>query len=141
MSCPSLLLGLRKAAWEAQGKNRGGGSAWWDTGQMGISSFASPLGLALRWAVTQPASIPASIPVPALRCLAVRIARTHHQHRSPGRSDPPARSQADNYLLLDSVVMSPGAHFPSKQFSQQILQRKQSPTEGPGRTAVPVMDA
>jgi len=37
--------------------------------------------------------------------------------------------------------MSPGAHFPPKQFSQQILQRTRSPTAGPGRRAVPVMDA
>lgn len=73
--------------------------------------------------------------------LALGIAGAHQPVPLSWQVLRPGPSQADNYHLPDLVVMSPGAHFPSKQFSWQILQRKPSPTEGPGRTAAPVMDA
>lgn len=87
---------------------------------------------------------PCERPRPAVQVparLALGIAGAHQPVPLSWQVLRPVPSQADNYRLPDSVVMSPGAHFPSKQFSWQILQRKPSPTEGPGRTAAPVMDA
>lgn len=109
-------------------------------------SFASPLrsrsALACHEACIHPCEHPRSpAQVPASCCLAVDIARAHQLVPLSWYVLRPVPSQADNYRLLDSVVMSPGAYFPSKQFTRQILQQKWSPTEGPGRTAVPVMDA
>lgn len=109
-------------------------------------SFASPLQsrftLACHQARTHPCEHPWSpAQVPAPRCLAVDIAGAHQPVRVSWQVLHPVPSQADNYHLPDSVVMSPGAHCPSKQFTRQILQQKRSPTEGPGRMAVPVMDA
>lgn len=121
-------------------------SACWDTGQMVNFLLCQPLAVSLY------AGLSLSL-YPSLRASPVTGAGTrsglpgHRYHRSPfpvplsWQVLRPVPSQADNYHLPASVVMSPGAHFPSKQFTRQILQGKRSPTEGPGRRAVPVVDA